>query len=309
LWLFPAAPGIADTTVLQLQELLRASQFAPKRGVFYEIKSESNTVYLFGTVHIGKAEFYPLNASVIRAIAASDSFYVEVDITQPAIVKRLAQGMRHARSPADGRRLDERLPPALMGRVNEALRVLGASSEDTNSLEPWEVRSALIGTCVLGSAYSPRYSTELYLTGVAKRLNKKVVGLESVDEHVRASEEAEMATLTDEEQKALLEQTLSDLENGRLCTKVFEPINAWATGDRVAIEHAIDLHEKNLVGEPGKEYRQKVMDDRNKNMAERIEQLVRVETSAFVAVGTEHLIGRDGVVDRLRRNGLSVREL
>src|SRR5258708_12834114 len=38
----------------------RQAETAPKRGLLYEIGGGAATLYLFGTLHVGKPHFYPL---------------------------------------------------------------------------------------------------------------------------------------------------------------------------------------------------------------------------------------------------------
>ena len=54
---------------------LSQAEIAPKRGLFYEIKGDTATVYLFGTLHVGKAEFYPLDARANQALAEAVDWF------------------------------------------------------------------------------------------------------------------------------------------------------------------------------------------------------------------------------------------
>jgi uncharacterized protein YbaP (TraB family) len=52
-----------------------------------------------------------------------------------------------------------------------------------------------------------------------------------------------------------------------------------------------------------------LIDQRNRQMADKIEEIVRGGSPSFVAVGAFHLVGKDGIVELLRRRGLAVRQL
>src|SRR6516225_12245976 len=67
----PAAPASEKAPA-------RSAEGSARRGLLYEIKSDAGTVYLFGTIHVGKPEFYPLDAKVNNALAASSTLYLEV---------------------------------------------------------------------------------------------------------------------------------------------------------------------------------------------------------------------------------------
>src|SRR6266508_1261832 len=90
---------------------------APRRGLLYEIKSDAGTVYLFGTLHVGRPEFYPLNVRTNQAFAASSVLYLEVNLSQAG----LAQNATDAATYPEGISLDRVLSPAAMTKVEAAL--------------------------------------------------------------------------------------------------------------------------------------------------------------------------------------------
>ena len=63
---------------------------APNRGTLYRIVHDGHTAYLFGTIHVGQASFYPLEPVVLRALAQSGKLAVELDIRdQPPLTAAL----------------------------------------------------------------------------------------------------------------------------------------------------------------------------------------------------------------------------
>src|SRR5437868_4003887 len=58
----------------------------PPRGTLYRVRHQGNTSYLFGTIHVGKPEFYPLEPRVTKAFAESGRLVVEFDIRNSAQV-------------------------------------------------------------------------------------------------------------------------------------------------------------------------------------------------------------------------------
>lgn len=49
--------------------------------LLWQVKSKDNTVYLYGTIHVGKTSFYPLPDAVENAFGQSARLAVEADIT------------------------------------------------------------------------------------------------------------------------------------------------------------------------------------------------------------------------------------
>ena len=48
-----------------------------------------DTVWLLGTIHVAKKNFYPLPKEILKAFSRSNHLLVEVDITDPQIVKEM----------------------------------------------------------------------------------------------------------------------------------------------------------------------------------------------------------------------------
>src|SRR5215813_10942777 len=83
-----ASEAVAQTPVAPASEKApaRLAEGSARRGLLYEIKSDAGTVYLFGTIHVGKPEFYPLDAKVNNAFAASSALYLEVNLSDASLV-------------------------------------------------------------------------------------------------------------------------------------------------------------------------------------------------------------------------------
>src|SRR3569623_3500780 len=49
-------------------DILQQLKSAPSRGLIYELSRDGKTAYLFGTIHVGRAEFFPLDLDVTQAL-------------------------------------------------------------------------------------------------------------------------------------------------------------------------------------------------------------------------------------------------
>src|SRR5258708_4622638 len=95
----------------------RQAETAPKRGLLYEIGGGAATIYLFGTLHVGKPEFYPLGRETNRALTEAKKLYLEVNLTDPTVAKTV----RDVATYPEGESLERTLPPSLMKKVDVAL--------------------------------------------------------------------------------------------------------------------------------------------------------------------------------------------
>src|SRR5258707_14027403 len=138
-------------------------QAAPKRGLLYEASFEKNLVYVFGTLHVGKAEFYPLNVATIRALTSSAFLVVEADILdQAAVAKTITE---FAMLPSSSS-LDRYVTPIVMNKVTRLLEKYQFPKERAVRMKPWMLASTLAALEAKHSGYDPGWATETFLLGV-----------------------------------------------------------------------------------------------------------------------------------------------
>ena len=119
--------------VLVALSLLAGQAWAVERGALFKVSGHGHTMFLFGTIHMGLPEFFPLDASVTRALAASTTLALEIDPTVQVpelteAVQRFAQS-----TPA----IAAAMPPALGPRLARRLEALGAPAALSTQLKPW----------------------------------------------------------------------------------------------------------------------------------------------------------------------------
>jgi len=130
--------------------------------------------------------------------------------------------------------------------------------------------------------------------GRARADGKSVAGLETVHEQISLFESLSMA-----EQ---VEYLMSSLEQARdLPKQVNEMVHAWQRGDTSWFETEL----KSDLGRDPVLY-QSLLVARNRKWIARIEGLLSDDENRLVIVGTAHLVGRDSVIELLKKDGISV---
>jgi uncharacterized protein YbaP (TraB family) len=291
------APAAVSPETLVKQLLGDAS--SPKRGVLFEVSNGANTIYLFGTLHVGRPDFYPLNAAITRPLAAAGRVWFELDFSDLGALQRMASAGEYT----DGTTLDQKLPPALMRRVEAALGRQGTSSGSLHTKKPWAVVAELVMVDAEQLGYSPIFAADIYLATIAQLLGKPISGLESIDEQVAA-----LSAMNDDEQKAEVEAVVATIEDGRSGAELKTLVEAWARGDRTALESAFRATEGDLPPTL-RNMKRRLFDERNAKMADKIASILRSGTPSYVAIGAGHLVGAGSVVELLRKQGFTVREL
>lgn len=292
-------PVLADEAV-PAQDMVRRIEAAPKRGFLYEVKRGSNIAYLFGTIHVGRSDFYPLDATVTRALTAAKFLAVEADVSDPGAVAKEVSA--YAMYPG-ATTLDRELPPATMKRLSAVLEKYHLPREQVMKLKPWMLALTLSLLQATQAGYDPQWAAELYLLGFAKSQKKTVVEVEGLRRQMEM-----FARLSAEQQRAFLDRTLRDLEDGEAERELTAFVDAWSKADAPALERewkrlqtSHDASDRFVID--------KLLIERNGFMAGRVEEYLRSGQTYFVAVGAMHLIGEKSVVELLRRRGYEVRSL
>ncbi|HEV8258174.1 MAG TPA: TraB/GumN family protein [Casimicrobiaceae bacterium] len=279
---------------------LDARQDAPRRGLLYEIRTGGNTVYLFGTLHVGKPGFYPLSREVNLALADSQRLYLEVNLSDTTTINAETVAMAMY---GDGITLDQKLPAVLMEKVSARLARYQFPQQLALKMKPWMLAHTLLLLEAKRRGYDPELASEFHLLGYAGAERKEVRGLESLSEQFAVFDRMSQA-----QQQAFLEQTLSELDNARFEARLKALFDAWANADARALEDALQ-YEKTQDSVFASILLPRLIDERNRAMAERIADIARTGPKSFVAVGALHLVGKEGIVELLRRRGLVVRQL
>jgi uncharacterized protein len=272
----------------------------PAAAVSYlwEVTSLTNRVYLFGTVHAGKQDWYPLPRAVEDAFEDSRVLVVEADITDAAAMKRSSNAMNYA-WPAN---LTTNVPADEYARFRRLLPRYSLPEDQVIQLKPFMAVSLLVFSEWARLGFMPNYGVDLYLITKAKAEKKPIVEIEGVDAQIRL-----MDSLTNQENLTLFKGTLDALESGLTDEQVKGLVAAWQAGDPAGILEVARRYNEKIPG--AREFENKFIWSRHGAMLEKIEgYLNQSKDRHFVAVGALHLAGPQGLVEMLRKKGYIVRQ-
>jgi uncharacterized protein YbaP (TraB family) len=292
-----STPDTPAATAADAEDALRQMQAAPPRGLLYEVSKNGRTGYLFGTIHVGRADFFPLDMVATQAMAKSGELVVELDASQTDKVQ--AGLRRYALLPAP-QTLDSLLSPQLQQRLHAQLDALEIPREAVQGWKPWMVTLTLTMGALKKLGYDFEYATEFYFISIAKALNKPVTELEGIDYQFQLFD-----NIPPEDQLVYLDESLGYLERNEMQADTNTLINAWLASDPAALQQ-ITL--KSLQDSPRSAawIKQKLIAERNRHMTDKIDQMLIEGRTLFVAVGALHLTGTDGLPALLGKRGYRV---
>ena len=264
----------------------------------WEVVSLTNRAYLFGTVHAGKKEWFPLPPAVEEALADSRVLVVEADVTNVAAMEKSTAAMTY--TPPDS--LKAHVKPEDYERFRKQLARHGIPEGHIVQLKPFMAVSVLVFSEWARLGYLPTLGVDSYLIRKARADVKSVIEIEGVDVQVKL-----MDSLTETEHRQIFDGTLRAIESGLTGEQITGMVNAWQAGDPALMLEIAQRYNDSVPG--AKEFEEKFVWSRHESMVQKIEGYMNDSKERhFIAVGSLHLAGARGLVEMLRKRGYIVRQ-
>lgn len=280
-----------------------AQQQTPPRGALYRVSQQGqpgHVAWLFGTIHVGKPAFYPLEPRVMRAFTESNKLLIEVDMRDTATLLAAVQkyGMY-----GEGDALDKHISADTLRRLQQALNKQGLSMDAAARMKPTMAANMLALAAYTQAGYEATLGTDMYLMTLATNQGKAVAGLESADYQFSLFD-----NLNATQQEQYLRETLDELKSGKSKRQMRELLDAWGSADTKKIDALMAdmLAEKTVAADFTRHI---LLAQRNHTMSEKIATLLQTDDKIFVAVGLLHLVGKEGVPALLRARGYTVEKI
>jgi hypothetical protein len=268
---------------------------ASERSVVWSVRGEHNTVYLFGSIHVLRPGDVGLPGAAQAAYEDAEQLVMEIDMDDPALADptaMAAQMQRYARLPA-GQSLESVLGDdyaLVAGRTEESGLDLGT----LDGFAPWFVGMLVLQLEMAKRGFDPAHGIEQQVTERAARDGKPIRGLETPGDQF-----AVLAGLSLPEQKRFLLMTLEETELAD--ARLEQLLTAWRTGDTATLAGVLSAEFDDFP-----ELYRPLTEDRNRAWVDQLTPLLDDRDDYLVVVGALHLVGRNSVVDLLRKRGYRV---
>jgi uncharacterized protein YbaP (TraB family) len=263
------------------------------RIFLWSVISEKNTVYLLGSVHVLKKDAYPLDKRIEEAYDDAETIMFEADmteVTKPATrMKMIASGTYQ-----DGSTLEQHISDETYEMLKEKVAGQGMGIDRFDHLKPWLSAVTLSSLELRRMGFDPAFGIDAYFFTRARSDNKGLLFLESSDYQIEL-----IASIPDDKSEDLLKQTIAELEV--IGARSEDILSAWIKGDAQMMDAIVSMSLKEYPYIRGRLFIQ-----RNTDWTGKIEKLIGNEKNVLVIVGAGHLVGEDGVLDRLKKKGYSV---
>lgn len=278
---------------LQVAFATPSASAAEDRGLIYR----AGNIYLLGSVHMGKSDFYPLRTAITEAFGQAGALVVEVDLNAVDQQRLQAWIAAHGVYPA-GESLRDHVQPATWQRLSAYLSKHRVDVALIAAQKPGLAIATLSQLQMQDIGFSSQLGIDEYFLQQARAQRKPVQELETLEQQLTLLSEFPNPDL-------VINQTLDEAD--QLPEVMDAMIAAWKAGDSRGLEK---LLQEDMNQNP--EYQplfDKLYTQRNIAMTARIKTLLQSGKCYFVVVGAAHLLGRDGIVEKLRASGIEVRQL
>ncbi|MGY5452728.1 TraB/GumN family protein [Agarivorans sp. MS3-6] len=251
-------------------------------------------LYLFGSIHLGTEDFYPLPATFIDAFKQSQRLIIETDVTNISLQDQQAL-KAHSQQP-EQRSLSQDLSPKYQQLLAKRSQQLGISAAMFDNMQAWYVAIIISQLQMQSLDFEPQLGLDLHFIERAEASKTPIVELESFQQQIDAL--SSLASI----QVPLLEQTLDDFEQVPALFK--QLVNHWNNGDNQQLfallsDDPMFQHDADMVLD-------KILFARNRAW---MKQLTQFEATSFVVVGAMHLYGEQGLLSSLTQQGYLIREV
>lgn len=261
----------------------------------YEITKGKHKLYLAGTIHMLRAQDFPLPAEFDAAYRQSQVIVLETDLHKlqtPEFGQRFAQAMLLP----DNKTLKDVLAPDVWASLQQYATQSQYPLSQTMMYNP-AMTSIMISMSELKKLGVGEGADYFY--DKAARADKKIIkGLETEDEVL-----AYMKVFGTADGNEIIRNTLKDTKEmgGLMATLIAQ----WRAGDLKALDKNLG---KKMRAEMADAYETLVV-ERNRKWQPQIESMLATPEVEMVLVGTLHLSGDDGLLAHLKQAGYTVKAL
>ncbi len=293
-WFVFFLPAFFITSAFDLQAKTAAVQQAT-RSCLWTVNTQSNKIYLLGSLHLLKPNAYPLAAAIENAYADSRAIIFETDIAALQTPGVQAKLLELGIYPAE-QNLLQNLDGNTRQQLEKKMSEIGLPLEQFSRFKPWFVALTLTTLELQRMGYNPNYGIDVYFFNKASADGKEIGFLEPAAFQINL-----LGNMAEQDQYDFLSQTLNDLEV--VNELAGDLVKSWKDGD------ADKLHE--LLSKSFRDYphlHDRLLIQRNKNWVEQIEGALRKNINVLFVVGAGHLVGPESVVDLLKNKGYQVKQ-
>lgn len=268
----------------------------PALHCLWKAEGQSNVVYLLGSIHLLRENDYPLAPAIGAAFTNSQIDVFEVDLDK-ANDPAASIGLLQKAALPPGQTLDQLLPVNVYASFSNHVQQAGLPMMMFDSMKPAMAVIMLEAMELTRLGADPEYGEDQYFFRLAKQTGRQTRALETVDFQVDL-----MLGFTGPEEELLVEKSLAQIDDEK--KDYNEMVSAWKAGDAAGLEKML-----NEMRTDAPAIFKKLVTDRTASWVPKVNELLHGSRNAMIIVGAGHLVGPDGLVELLRKQGVKISQM
>lgn len=276
-------------------------------GLLWKAVNGDNTLYLLGTIHVDKGNVYPFSKNLLTILSSCQEAIFEVDFNDQEGIRYSMQNQVYT----DGTTLKDHIPAALYSQVVQLYAKWGVSEETIAPYRAWVIASGITTMAIYAQEGDTDQTAapmviDQYVYDKACAQGSSISQVEGYQYQTDLFNSMSDSLQADYLQSAV-DAYLNPDESDSTGDLVDAMLNAWKNRDPAAFD-AVFAKDASLAA--GNEFMRLLFVQRDAHMAEfaasRLCLKSKLPYTGILVVGAGHMVGKDGVVNRLRALGYSV---
>lgn len=263
----------------------------------WKVTSDTNELYLLGSIHALKDGMYPLNKNITKAYEKSDVLAVELDMSkvpQSAIMGLMTTCMYKGEDS-----LEKHISADVYSELKKVMAKLGFPEASYSKMKPWWLLMSITEVSMRKLGVDPKNGIDLYFCQRAALDKTPVVELEGFTMQLEIFKEISKK-YPNEFVKFMIEDSENMEEQFDLMAK------SWKNGNH---EKLNEIFSELDADKDLKKITKLLMHDRNEGMVEKVKSYIKSGKKYFVVVGAGHLVGKTGLVEQMKKSGYKVEQV
>src|SRR5262249_16399313 len=184
------------------------------------------------TIHVGKADFYPLPSIIEDSFKTADTLIEEIDTSDPAEAARIEQGLAAVGAYTNGDTINNHLSEVTRSHLATYVKNGGLPEAAIAPMRPGLLSMLLVQFGIKRRGGRPAHPSYQHFLTEARQSPKEIGALEDAASQLRL-----LSSLSEEFQDRLLLNSLVDMEKW---VDTFDLLTrAWQSGDAAAMQEVI----------------------------------------------------------------------
>lgn len=281
-------------------------KYKPKLMLVEDSKN-GNKMYLFGSIHIGVEEMYPLPQEVLDAFNSSDVLAVETDIIELEKDYMLAVEMLDVLTYKDGTTLKDHISKEDLESFKSIAEKYGVLVDENSMYKPVFYSMVIQELMIEDTKYSTDYGVDRHLLTQAKEKGMKIIEVEDAIDTYKI-----LGDLSEKTQRYLVYDTIMALSENE--SETFEELEilykSWVNGTieeyLAEYEQMEDYVKKAGYEENYYEYYKALGETRDNQMVKKAIEYLDSKDKYFFVVGAMHIESETGIIKQLKEKGYKV---